>query len=1112
MATSPVELIVGPARSGKSGRVLEAYRRALDEAGPGGALMLVPTAARRRATETRLLAGRPDGVLMRPQILTLKDLADRLLSAAGQTVRQITELAQRQIIRQCLAGIPAKEKDALGPAIESPGLVVALDRLLRELKAARVEPDVFARALAGPARTPRNRLLARVYIAYQKALQERDVYDEAGHFWHAAALAQAGKVGPFGGLALLAVDGFQDFAPAQLDVLQCLADRAARTLITLTWDADRPNLFGVTGRTRERLLERFGGRLAETRVDEPAALPPEIARIRTHLFSLPDDAPRPAAGSALHVVSAAGRTREVEEAARRAVDLVRAGATAPASVGVLVRSLGPYAALVREVFPRFGVPFRVEAGRTLAEVPVIRAAMGLVRAQSTDFAFRTLARLLTSNYISPAAYGADAAAARAAVRLAREANVPKGRDAYLRGLADLARRLDREAGATDDSGEPLLDPARAAERREEIRRAADVLTRLFDLVTLPPKAARRDYARRLRGLFRTAGLWTAAAVHPLHQTCARDLKALAALEGVLDDVALLDDGGEPVTLEEFLDDVTQGLDLVSIAAEEARDAPVVVMDVRQSRALAFDHVLALGMGEKEFPRRGRQHPFFDDGERDDLRGRGVDLAPAGHAADEEMLLFYMAATRARQTLVLSYSALDSQGRPALPSHYLEEAAALFDDSAGPPLAVTDVGTRDLDLPADRLRSRRDLLARTLFALWGPGENPHIDRDLAVLGGLLPDGRAAESALAGLAAEWEREHGDAFGPFDGVLSAPDILDDLSRRYPGATLMSAARLERFGGCPFAFLAAHVLSLEALPEPSADLGPMDLGLIYHGLLERFFRAAGADAALAGRVTPQTLDAALALLDKTARAYFAQLAGAGRTGSAALWGVQSANILTDVRRLLAWHADKLAEWRVAHLEVAFGGASAGPVAPPGSVAPLELDGPHGPVRLRGRIDRIDLGPDGVQVIDYKMSAAPSRAAMQAGASLQLPIYLLAARRLLPPAIDDEDGRETAFFLPIRSPAQSGKLKSTDAKGNPAPKFGETMERSVTYIHRFIDAMRRGVFPVYPRVKCPGHCDFQGICRYSEWRIQAKWDAHPLAGLENLAPSAAGADEEADA
>ena len=120
-----MELIVGPARSGKGRRVLAAYLEALARAEPGRCLMLVPTALRRRATESRLLAAQPSGVLVAPQVLEFHELADRLLSAAGRPVRRISELARRQVIRQCLDGLDKKNAAVLGAARATPGLVAA---------------------------------------------------------------------------------------------------------------------------------------------------------------------------------------------------------------------------------------------------------------------------------------------------------------------------------------------------------------------------------------------------------------------------------------------------------------------------------------------------------------------------------------------------------------------------------------------------------------------------------------------------------------------------------------------------------------------------------------------------------------------------------------------------------------------------------------------------------------------------------------------------------------------------------------------------------------------------------------------------------------------------
>ncbi|MFO8014100.1 MAG: PD-(D/E)XK nuclease family protein [Phycisphaerae bacterium] len=1104
--TAPVELIVGPARSGKAARLLAAYCDALAEAGPGKALMLVPTALRRLEAERRLLEASEAGVLIRPQVLTLPTLAERLLLAAGRTVRRIHELARRRVIRDALDDLDDEAADPLGEVRSARGLVGAIDALLRELKAARVEPDAFGQALTGPLRTDRNRLLVLLYTAYQRRLKELDLYDDQGQFWYAADLLRQGEAGPFEDLALLAVDGFQHVDPAQLDVIEALSERAARTLITLTWEPGRPQLFSVTTRTRERLRERFGDRLTETSCDEPSGLPEGLERLRTRLFLPPDEAEtKPAADGTVAVIQAAGRTREVEEVARRAVDLVRSGAGRPGAVGIIARSLQVYGPLVRQVFPAYGLPFRVEAGVRPADVPAVAAAMAHVRLQAEGYSFRALARLLQSAYFRAEAFGGTAETARDAVRLARDAAVWKGPEAYFRGFDHLRGRLARDAETTDETGDPVLPPAERAARAKEIDRAETLLRTLFEATALPASAPRRVLAARLREIVRAAGLWDTAADHDDPGRRARDLQALAALDDALDEVSVLD-ASEPreVTAAEFLEDVQHGLSTETLASPEPADAPVVVLDAAHCRALSFEHVFVLGLAEKAFPRRERRHPFFTDAERADLRPGGVDLADTAHAAQEEMLLFYLAATRAERSLTLSYPSLDDSGRPQLASHYVDEVRALFaptgDGSSGVP--TDEVGVRDVDLPLARARSRRELLAGTMFALWGPGASPDLDRDLAVLDGLAPHGPDVETALAGLAAEWEREHGEAFGPFDGCLAAPAILEALCERFPGASAMSAHRLERFGGCPFAFLAADLLGLEPREEPSPDLAPMDLGLIYHGLLERFFRAARSHKTLDGRVTEETLEAALALLEETAETYFGRLEAGGRVRSPALWSVQRRHILRDVAGLLAWHAANLADWHAAETEVAFGtGEDASP--------PITVPTAHGPLRLRGRIDRLDRGPDGggYQVVDYKSgTSAPGKRDMQRGTSFQLPVYLEAAEARFGPAPADALAR--AFFLPIRSPAFKSVLSTKATKTYPRGTAAPARERAAAYIARFIEAMRKGCFPVYPRDGCSNHCAFQTICRFAEWRIERKWEAHPIPELDVLPED----DETADA
>jgi RecB family exonuclease len=92
------------------------------------------------------------------------------------------------------------------------------------------------------------------------------------------------------------------------------------------------------------------------------------------------------------------------------------------------------------------------------------------------------------------------------------------------------------------------------------------------------------------------------------------------------------------------------------------------------------------------------------------------------------------------------------------------------------------------------------------------------------------------------------------------------------------------------------------------------------------------------------------------------------------------TASVRSGVLSIVERDAAFLPDCAPAHLEWAFGAAEGDPG--------VDLGG----VTIKGRADRIDVGPAGLVVIDYKRSTAPSRAAIAREGRLQLQLYALAA------------------------------------------------------------------------------------------------------------------------
>ncbi|HSJ07358.1 MAG TPA: PD-(D/E)XK nuclease family protein, partial [Longimicrobiales bacterium] len=215
------------------------------------------------------------------------------------------------------------------------------------------------------------------------------------------------------------------------------------------------------------------------------------------------------------------------------------------------------------------------------------------------------------------------------------------------------------------------------------------------------------------------------------------------------------------------------------------------------------------------------------------------------------------------------------------------------------------------------------------------------------------------------------------PPEPVIRPAEPLETLSVTSFGALLEN----------PFLFALERVLRLQAVDDAGREIDPMGFGSLAHDVLEDFGRAPEVRSTDRARI-----EACLhAILDGHARRRF---------GSQPYHAVplQITQLLERLSAFARWHADWLAAgWHVVGVECYVEGG-------------IDFDVDGTPIRLRGRIDRIDYNERTGRwaVFDYKTGdrADPphkvhcrgkSRGADIAWKNLQLPLY----RHLLPYVLD---------------------------------------------------------------------------------------------------------------
>ena len=424
-ARKPAVVLRGPAACGKTTAAVAVYRHFLDPAGRPTALLVAPNAPAVRYLRRRLLADSPGQVAVAPGVLSFAALAARVLAAAarqpsavrpgpqgdspksGEPAQPMSPFRRHLLLSRIVADLhESGGLAALGAVADTPGLVVALDRAIAELKRAAIEPEDLAKAV-GDALDKRSDLVA-VYTAYQRRLQDQGLFDTEGQMWlareHLRSAAADGPLPGLEGVAAVIADGFTDFTPTQLEILALLARRLGRVVVTLPQaDDGRQRMWHWTtphapshppgirrgpggDRRRARLARRRGapGRPADL------GLPVQPGRLPA----------APAGPAGLAVIAASGVEAEVAAVARRVKKLLRDGAAA-GSVAILARGLDAYAEPIRRIFAEHDIPV-AEAPADLTDVPIVQFALD-VASLAPELEWRAVLRVIRNSYFRPQA-------------------------------------------------------------------------------------------------------------------------------------------------------------------------------------------------------------------------------------------------------------------------------------------------------------------------------------------------------------------------------------------------------------------------------------------------------------------------------------------------------------------------------------------------------------------------------------------------------------------------------------------------------------------------------------------------------------------------------------
>jgi RecB family exonuclease len=616
------------------------------------------------------------GVVVGAAIRTFRRLADDVGAAGGAIVRPPLSDAQRLALVR--ASTRETELRVLRAAASRRGFAPALDRLIGELQAARIDPGELASAAAEVDGGETEQELAELYAGYvdRRELAGRDDPHSALRTVTASLLAQPDS---WGGRPVL-VYGFDDLTAAQLDLLAALA-AACEVTVAVNY-ADREAL-AARAELLVDLRSELGAEQETTLPFDPGYTDSSTLReLGQRLFEVGTAAIESDGGLAL--LESGGERGEAEAIGGEIAKLLAQG-VASDEILVVLRHPDAHGPLYSQVLSGFGIPVAVEASVPLRGTAVGRGLVALARCALPDASAQDLLDFMRAR---PGATPQDIAdwvertirrdrveradqildawkappASLAALRGA------KGQAAWLRALAAEARRLAEEAHAG-----------------------------------LEPVAGR------------VSGEPPGVPFEPL------ELRAASAISSILEELAEMDRfpgcaAPAPTDAIEVLEDMRVPL---SSGPTEGRIRVLSPYRVRVARAR---HLFLASLQDGDFPGADEHDPLLGEERRSRLELRAL---ARRDAMREERYLFHACVSRPTERLWLSWRSCDEEGRPAARSPFIDDVL----DHLGPTPEEAERSLkreRGLDhvvFAPDSAPSAREL-ARSLAAI-GPRAAPTL---------------------------------------------------------------------------------------------------------------------------------------------------------------------------------------------------------------------------------------------------------------------------------------------------------------------------------------------------------------------------------------------------
>lgn len=1019
-------------------------------------LYIVPTKRKIRYLKRELVSLSPNKTASGLQIETIGTFASAMLSIAGTETNLLKDEASIILLNQCFTKKRLKYFSQYSNGIPF-GTLERIKNVISEYKKHGISPQDILKEAEGLTGAEKLKAedIASVYELYQEKIEQLPA-KEIGDIY--AKLNEINLTNfkkdfrdKYSKVNLVLLNGFDEFTKPEIEIINKTADIGGLDLhLNFDYYKYNPSIFSHLDKCYNNFLAKG---FKEIKDESTGIHTPFLNSVRSSLFIQPGKKVDSFKQS-LTSITASSREKEIELIAKEIKSLILNRKAKPSSICVAFNLIDKYSPLIRDKFSLYGIPLNLTDRFSLAISQPVIAIINLLEILGNDFYYKNIFRAFDSYFVEKKEIDLSNL-----LKASVELRIISGYQNWKDRLNDAILGQSFEDSSLNDFSKQQANYQKALE---------DIDSVYYRLKPFRKPMNFTEFYIQLINLVFEMG-YPSKIIEGKNENVEKDIKALTTLLNNLEELSLLFEleyGSDKKFPVKFF--INQLKTFALFSRYNVKEVPgygVQVTTLNEIRGLNFDYLFIGGLNDGDLPTRFSPEIFFS----------GSFAKEEEKHQTEERYHFYQALCTWKKHLFLTQPLFDDK-KELVESNLFTEFNNLF-----------DLKKKDETDYENLIFSKEELLKYI-------GETPleKID-ELELPGEIDVDLKSIKESIIIDKQRSEDPFGDS--PYSGNiktgLSSELIkkMDELSQRQ-----FSATQLETYAKCPYKYFAERVLNLSTIEEPSEELEALELGSLLHVILYEFYSSLNEKNIQLKGCNDADFKEAAKLLFVIAEQKFNEI----HTGSVysfyekeKLLGINNKKENSLLYKFLLEERNSDDGFIPEFFELTFGNISDDNLP----ASEFKIDD----VNLRGKIDRVDINEsrDAIKIIDYKLGGTrPSASDLQRGLSLQLPLYLFAAKELI-------NAQQNKDLQPFGTEIYSLKYSSKDfgkklvggrnVKNKETDEFYEKrknesekmIETCLESIKKYVTAISDGVFHLSDledrEKKVCNYCNFKAICRISE-------------------------------